>query len=82
MLRKPIGLAAALVAAIAMGDLGVIALFGTAETATLPLLVYQQMGAYQIPQAMVTALLLLISCFAVYWLGWNDWWVAKRSDHA
>ncbi len=78
MLRKPMGLAAALVAAIAMGDLGVIALFGNAETATLPLLVYQQMGAYQMPQAMVTALLLLVSCFAMYWV--LERWVGGRED--
>ncbi len=68
LLRQPAALAAALVAAIAMGDLGVIALFGTTETATLPLLVYQQMGAYQIKLAMVTAMLLLACCFLVYWM--------------
>lgn len=79
MLRKPMGLAAALVAAIAMGDLGVIALFGTTKTATLPLLVYQQMGAYQISQAMVTALLLLISCFVMY--GLLEKLVAGSGEH-
>ena len=68
LLRKPLALSAALVAAIAMGDLGVIALFGTSETATLPLLVYQQMGAYRMDHAMVTAALLLITCFGLYWL--------------
>ena len=61
-------MSAALVAALAMGDLGVIALFGTTESTTLPLLVYQQLGAYRIPQATVTAVFLLLVCFAIYWL--------------
>ena len=60
LLRRPLGLAAALVTVLAMGDLGVIALFGTTQTATLPLLIYQQLGAYLIPQATVTALVLLL----------------------
>ncbi len=67
-LRRPLGLAIALVAALAMGDLGVIALFGTPETATLSLVIYQQLGAYQVTQATVTALLLLSLCLAVFWL--------------
>jgi thiamine transport system permease protein len=68
LLRRPLGLSAALVAALAMGDLGVIALFGTPETATLPLLIYQQLGAYLIPQATATALLLLGLCLLVFWV--------------
>ena len=68
LLRRPLGLAAALVAALAMGDLGVIALFGTPETATLALVIYQQLGAYLIPHATVTALVLLLLCLAVFWL--------------
>lgn len=68
LLRKPVGLSAALVAALAMGDLGVIALFGTPQTATLPLLIYQQLGAYLIAQATVTAVFLLTLCLLVFWL--------------
>ncbi len=68
LLRRPLGLAMALVAALAMGDLGVIALFGTPDTATLTLLIYQQLGAYLIPHANVTALLLLLLCLSVFWL--------------
>jgi thiamine transport system permease protein len=67
LLRRPLGLATALVAALAMGDLGVIALFGTPHSATLPLLIYQQLGAYMIPQATVTALLLLLLSLVVFW---------------
>ena len=49
-----------------MGDLGVIALFGTPQTATLPLLIYQQLGAYLIPEATVTAVFLLLLCLLVF----------------
>ena len=68
LLRRPVGLSAALVVALTMGDLGVIALFGTPQTATLPLLIYQQLGAYLIEQATVTAVLLLGLCLLLFWL--------------
>jgi len=67
-LRKPLGLAMALVAALAIGDLGVIALFGTPETTTLPLLLYQQLSAYLVSQAAVTAVVLLCICLFAFWL--------------
>ncbi|MBT3206014.1 MAG: thiamine/thiamine pyrophosphate ABC transporter, permease protein [Gammaproteobacteria bacterium] len=67
LLRRPIGLAAALVSAMAMGDLGVIALFGSVDTTTLPLMLYQQLGAYRIPQAAVSAVFLLLMCLLVFW---------------
>jgi len=68
LLRKPLGLSMALVTAMAMGDLGIIALFGTPETATLPLLLYQRLSAYQMPQAAVIAVFLLLSCLLAFWL--------------
>lgn len=68
LLRKPLGLSMALVTAMAMGDLGVIALFGSPETATLPLLLYQRLSAYQMPQAAVVAVFLLASCLLAFWL--------------
>ncbi len=67
LLRKPIGLSAALVTTIAIGDLGVIALFGSPETATLPLLLYQRLASYQIPQAAVTAAFLLTISLCLFW---------------
>ena len=67
LLRKPLGLSAALVTAIAIGDLGVIALFGSPETATLPLLLYQRLASYQIPQAAVTAAFLLAISLCLFW---------------
>lgn len=68
LLRKPVGLSSALVAAMAMGDLGVIALFGTPEITTLPLMLYHQLSAYLIPNAAVTAVFLLSFCLLIFWL--------------
>lgn len=59
ILRRPVALSLALAASLAVGDLGAIALFGRSDTATLPLLLYQQIAAYRLQAAGVTALLLL-----------------------
>jgi thiamine transport system permease protein len=64
LLRRPTGLAAGLIAALSMGDLGAIALFGSPDTETLPLLIYQQMGAYRLDAAAVTSLLLVALALA------------------
>jgi thiamine transport system permease protein len=68
LLRAPIGLALALCAALSTGDLGVIALFGTRDTITLPLLLYQRLGSYQMEAAAVTALVLLGLCLLLFHL--------------
>ena len=57
--RPAAGLALALVSALAAGDLGAIALFGTQDTATLPLLLYQRLSSYRLAEAAVTALVLV-----------------------
>lgn len=67
-LRRPLGFAAGLTAALSMGDLGVIALFADPDRATLPLQVYRLMGSYQMDAAGGAALLLLILSFGVFWL--------------
>ena len=66
ILRKPIGLALALVAAMSAGDLGVVALFGSPDIQTLPLLMYQRLGSYQSDAAGVTAVVLLGLCLAIF----------------
>jgi len=65
-LRRPAALALAVAAALAMGDLGAIALFGGGDTATLPLLLYQRLGGYRLDEAAVTALLLVALCLGVF----------------
>ncbi|WP_323766929.1 thiamine/thiamine pyrophosphate ABC transporter permease ThiP [Antarctobacter sp.] len=67
-LRRPMGFAAGLTAALAMGDLGVIALFADPDRATLPLQVYRLMGSYQMEAAAGAALLLLMLSLGLFWL--------------
>jgi thiamine transport system permease protein len=69
ILRSSIGTALALASALAVGDLGAIALFGTQDTTTLPLLLYQRLASYQLDAAAATAVVLLVLClgfFAIY----------------
>ena len=67
-LRRPLGFAAGLAAALSMGDLGVIALFSDGARATLPLQLYRLMAAYRMDQAAAAALLLLGLALALFWL--------------
>jgi thiamine transport system permease protein len=76
LLRPQIATALAITAAFAVGDLGIIALFGTPDTATLPLLLYQRMAAYQLDAAAVTALVLTVLCFGLF--GVVEWGVGGR----
>ncbi|WP_242531814.1 thiamine/thiamine pyrophosphate ABC transporter permease ThiP [Salipiger thiooxidans] len=67
-LRRPLGFAAGLAAALSMGDLGVVALFADPDRATLPLQVYGLMGSYRMEAAAGAALLLLVLSFGAFWL--------------
>jgi len=66
-LRRPMGFAAGLTAALSMGDLGVILLFADAERATLPMQLYRLMQAYRQDDAAGAALLLLLASLALFW---------------
>ena len=66
VLRPAMGLGLAIVAAFSVGDLGVVALFGTPDVKTLPLLMYQRLGSYQADAAAVTAVVLLALCLLVF----------------
>lgn len=65
-MARPMGFAAGLAAALAMGDLGVIVLFAGEGGATLPLMVQRLMGAYRMDTAAAAALLLLLLSFAIF----------------
>jgi thiamine transport system permease protein len=67
-LRRPIGFAAGLSAALAMGDLGVVALFASPDWATLPLMMFRLIGAYRMEAAAGAALLLLGLSLGLFWL--------------
>jgi thiamine transport system permease protein len=64
--RRELGFAAALSAALSVGDLGVIALFGSDSFRTLPWLLYQRSGRYQSEEAAAIALVLLLLSLAFF----------------
>ena len=66
-LRRPLGFAAGLTAALSMGDLGVIMLFAEREGATLPMQLYRLMLAYRQADAAGAAVLLLGLSLALFW---------------
>lgn len=67
VLRRALGAALALAAALSLGDFGAVALFGATDTAALPLLLFSRMGSYRFDEAAVIALFLLLTGFAVFW---------------
>lgn len=83
-LRKPLALSMAYGTGLSLGDFGVIALFGTPAQPTLPVLLYQQLGSYQIASAAGTGLwiiALLLANFGMFnLLGRSP--RLKESNHA
>jgi thiamine transport system permease protein len=67
-MRRPLGFATGLAAALSMGDLGVIALFAGQAEETLPLAMYRLMGAYRMETAASAALLLLGLSLVLFWI--------------
>ncbi|WP_208347945.1 thiamine/thiamine pyrophosphate ABC transporter permease ThiP [Pseudaestuariivita rosea] len=67
-LRRALGFSAGLTAALAMGDLGVIALFSDPTRATLPLEMYRLMESYRLEAAAGAALLLLALSLLAFWI--------------
>ncbi|MHB2168452.1 ABC transporter permease subunit [Alsobacter sp. R-9] len=66
-LLRPLRGALATAAALSMGDLGVVAFFGGPDLVTLPLLLYQRLGAYRMDEAAAVALLLAALVFVLAW---------------
>ncbi len=65
VLRRPLLTGFAFAMALSLGDLGVIALFGSDSVQTLPYLLLQRMGSYRTEDAAGLALLLGILCLAL-----------------
>lgn len=61
-LRKPFAMALSFATALSIGDLGVVALFGSDSLVTLPWLLYSRMGSYRTADAAGIALILAILC--------------------
>jgi thiamine transport system permease protein len=69
--KQPMGFAAGLSGALAIGDLGVIALFSTPDSPTLPLLMHLLATSRQVDAAHGAALVLIALSFGVFWF--FDW---------
>lgn len=68
-LKSSVAYVFALSFCLSLGDLGVIALFGSNEITTLPWYLYQLMGSYQTQDAAGVALILLVLTLSVFiWL--------------
>ena len=68
-LSQDLGLIAGLTAALSMGDLGVIALFASADFRTLPWLLYQLSGKYAADEAAALAFVLMLVTVLLFWAG-------------
>ena len=66
LIGREIGVVLALSFCFSLGDLGVIALFGTESFSTLPLLMYRALGAYRSNDAASIAALMLVLTVAVF----------------
>lgn len=75
VLRRPLGLAAAMAFVLSLGDLTAITLFGSQDLMTLPALIYAQMGSYRIDAAAGSALILALFSMAIITL--LDRWSAQ-----
>src|SRR5690606_3627819 len=65
VLRRPLFMAMAFAMALSLGDLGVIALFGSDSVQTLPYLLLARMGSYRTADAAGLALFLGVICLAL-----------------
>lgn len=65
VLRRPMATAFAFAMALSLGDLGVIALFGSDAVQTLPYLLFQRLGSYRTADAAGLALLLGLLCLVL-----------------
>lgn len=66
LLRRPLLAALAVATALSLGDLGVAAFFGSGNILTLPLLLFERMGAYRVNEAASVALLLAVLVLALF----------------
>lgn len=68
-LRPVLGWVMMLSMVLSVGDLGVAALVGSAQFVTLPILIYQAMGSYQLTLATQLSLILLVLSMVLLLLG-------------
>lgn len=68
VLRRPVMTGLAFAMALSLGDLGVIALFGSESVQTLPYLLLASMGSYRTDDAAGIALLLALLCLGLIFM--------------
>jgi thiamine transport system permease protein len=68
LLGRDVGIVLAISFCFSLGDLGVIALFGTDDFATLPLLMYRALGAYRSNDAAAIAAIMLVVSLLTFFL--------------
>lgn len=68
-LGRPVLMALSFAAALSLGDLGAVALFGSQDLVTLPSLLYSRMGSYRTTDAAGLALILGVVCVLLTVIG-------------
>lgn len=71
-MRRPLTLAFAFAMALSLGDLGVIALFGSDQVQTLPYLLLQRMGSYRTADAAGIALGVGVLCLSLMYVAGRE----------
>lgn len=71
-LRRPALMALSFAAALSLGDLGAVALFGSQDVVTLPWLLYSRMGSYRTADAAGLALILGLLCLVLTIFGTRE----------
>ncbi|MFP5077473.1 thiamine/thiamine pyrophosphate ABC transporter permease ThiP [Rhizobium sp. YIM 134829] len=69
VLARPLAMALSFAAALSLGDLGAVAIFGSNEVVTLPYLLFSRMGSYRTLDAAGLALLLGLVCLLLTMAG-------------
>ena len=67
-LKSVFGVSLGISACLSLGDLSVIALFGSQNFQTIPWLIYQYMSSYKMNEASSTSTLLIILCFLLFFI--------------
>ncbi|TPE54671.1 thiamine/thiamine pyrophosphate ABC transporter, permease protein [Maribrevibacterium harenarium] len=67
-IRKALAQGLAYAVLLSLGDLGVVALFGSQGLETLPLYLYRLIGSYRVEQGSSVAVVLVLLCVALFFL--------------
>ncbi len=79
LLKSPLIVGLTMAIALSLGDLGVAAFFGSGGLITLPLLIYERLGAYRMADAASVSLLLTLLVLAMFLIAqrWSGGWFVR-----